>query len=68
MPAPAFRIQEVDREHKVCPIMSGYHGAVPCQGPGCQLWTSVYTTDGNLFYGCTYELQARLNMDGRVSA
>lgn len=73
MPSHHYNIMRHDREHKLCPIISTPDHVVPCQGPHCQLWTSVMTTaDQKLYggarqYGCAYELQPNINMDGRFN-
>lgn len=67
MPSPLYKIQEHDRQHKVCPMISTPERVVPCQGPHCQLWTSVKTTEDGTAAGCAYELQPNINIDGRFN-
>ena len=62
-----YKVREHDREHKVCPIISTPSQVVPCQAMGCQLWISSFTTEGLRAYGCAYELQPNINIDGRFN-
>lgn len=62
---------------KICPIMTaGLEGlfakisgkpddAIFCQQSKCQLWTEVYTTEGNMTSGCAYELKPHMNSEGQ---
>ena len=63
---------------KICPIMSrpmATVGAydqptisvewVDCQENNCKLWSSVYTTENLPISGCSLELNAHKNQDGK---
>lgn len=61
-------------EKKICPLMSGmvqgdgfnqpYVYYESCLESGCQLWITVYTTEGIRTTGCCYELQPQM-VDGQ---
>lgn len=63
---------------KICPIMSRPMAAVGaydqstigvewvnCQENNCHLWGKVYTTENTPIEGCSLELNAHKNQDGK---
>ena len=60
-------------EAKICPLMSKplYEGddvstlfRTPCEGPKCELWAQVYTTESMPIQGCSLRLRTGMNSDG----
>jgi hypothetical protein len=65
-------IQSTKNRDRICPfrfkpgVISGHFFQTKCERDNCQLWTGMYSTEGNMIYDCAFVLMAGKNSEGQI--